>query len=421
MERNDMEKFRDCKFLSTELKEAIVAGRSVLLEGSAGVGKSTQVMDLLKSSYSVLLTSTTGISAINIGGITIHSATGIGTCEDQSDFVSLISKKSFKSNTAPMLKKCDILVIDEISMMVGSTLDLVDAMFRVATQVNKPFGGKVVVMTGDLFQLPPATKRKKNKWCFESVVWKEMNPLVISLTKIWRQVDKDLIESINKMRFGMIDDSVVSCLSSSFNREFPPEIEAVKLRSLNRDVDRINQEEYSKLRTEERVYYMSVTDGSHDGNKQARKDFSQFREVRLKAGSRIFTAVNNPKEGYMNGSLGVVIDFSSEDEPIVEFDNGETITVSMYEYRMTNSVSGALLAKVSMMPIKYAWGLSIHRSQGMTLEYVDVDISGVFLPGMAYVGISRCKSIGGLSIRGWNEDIVYADTDVSKFYLENVL
>lgn len=375
-------------------------GHNVFLTGAAGSGK-TYVLNqfiehLNKHKIGVGVTASTGIAATHMNGMTIHSWAGIGIRED-IDKLGL-EKLLAKSQLIKRFEKTKVLIIDEVSMLHGKRLDLVDKVCRAFKDKEKPFGGLQVVLSGDLFQLPPVTRGGSPDFVFESEAWKSMNIKVCYLHEQHRQEDEKLLDILNSMRNDAIEDFHYETLKSRFDTL--PRTTITRLYTHNADVDRINQEALENVNGEERSYLMEAS-----GTKKLQESLMASclapQELVLKVGAEVMFVANSPAEGFFNGTRGKVIAFTDDDLPIVRTHEGRTIVPGLFTWKVVDG--DKTRAEISQLPLRLGWAITIHKSQGMSLDSAEIDLSKSFEPGMGYVALSRVRTLSGLHLKGMND------------------
>jgi len=394
--------------------EILKLGKNVFLTGAAGSGK-TYVLNqyisfLKKSGIRVAVTATTGIAATHLGGMTIHSWSGIGINESLSphDLKQLLKRSKLRNR----FEQTSVLIIDEVSMLHAYQFDLVDQVARAFRDSNEPFGGLQVVLSGDLFQLPPISRDTQAQNIISSDVWQKMQPQLCYLDEQHRQSGDELTTVLNAIRSSAFDDSIYEILNSRLLVNFKESIKATKLYTHNIDVDRINQAELMRLSTKSQVYEMSAR-GPKKLIETLLKGCLTTDYLELKQGAVVMFVKNNYDRGYVNGTLGTVIGFDKDDGyPLVETHNGETIVATPESWGYEED--GEIRAEITQVPLRLAWAITIHKSQGMTLDAAEIDLSKSFEPGMGYVALSRLRSLQGLRLLGLNDMALLVNPDMTE-------
>lgn len=388
------------------------SGANVFLTGEPGSGKSYTIgkfrdwLDEEDIPYAV--TASTGIAATHIGGVTIHSWSGIGIKEKitDRDVENIIDNKPF------IVKKIDsakVLIIDEISMLNAETLDNINKVLcgvRGTIMTGEPFGGLQVVFVGDFFQLPPVVKNKEEvKFAFEADSWKQADLTYCYLHEQHRRSDPEFLEILTAIRQGEVTEAHKKILMNAF--EGDPKTLHTKLFTHNLDVDRINSNELAKIESKEFVYMMTETGNPYLCSVMKKSCLSPDKLYLKKGAVVMFTRNKFDDDGdiiYVNGTLGEVIDFDDQDYPIVLTVDGREIMSereewSIEEYSYTGKVKAA---SIKQIPLKLAWAITVHKSQGMSLDHARVDLSKAFEYGQGYVAISRVRSMKGLLLDSVN-------------------
>lgn len=389
--------------------QILQSGRNVFLTGAPGAGKTyvlNQYLDWLHDrQVSAAVTASTGIAATHIGGMTIHSWSGIGVRDQLSDWdleAMLERQPLYKRVTA-----ADVLVIDEISMLSANFLDMVDRVCRAVRQQDQPFGGLQIVLVGDFFQLPPIGRAQTTKYAFSAEAWSAADIAVCYLDTQYRQADDVFIDILTSLRQGTVTEAIWQHFRITYTRSFPEHIEPTRLYTHNADVDRINDERLTAIDTEEKVFQMNTTGRASLVEKLVASCLSPAT-LRVKVGSVVMCTKNNFEVGYVNGTMGTVIAMDEESGyPIVEtYDGLElVITPTTWEVRDEDKV----LASMTQVPLRLAWAITVHKSQGMSLDAVEVDLSNCFAYGQGYVALSRARSLAGLRVLGLNEVALQVD------------
>ncbi len=397
-----------------EALDILKLGHNVFLTGPAGSGKThllNSYIKFLKDNHvEVGITASTGIAATHMGGTTIHSWAGIGIKDllSQSDLDELQERKYLRDR----FSRTQVLIIDEVSMLHHYRLDLVDQVCRTMKNPQEPFGGMQVILCGDFFQLPPITKadEKEGLFVYESDSWKAAQFRICYLEEQHRQTDGDFIKILNEIRR---NDLSAESLNHLKRQQHKTEqlTDATILHTHNIDVDEINALELSKLKGQQREYNMEQK-GKGVLVEFLKKSCLAPETLKLKVGAKVMFVKNNFEEGYVNGTLGTVVGFEA-DGPIVQTFSGKNIQVRPTSW--TIEEEGKAKATIGQYPLRLAWAITVHKSQGMSLDAVEVDLSKTFERGMGYVALSRVRSLAGLKLRGINEKAVQVRGDVLDF------
>lgn len=385
--------------------EVLLAGESAFVTGPAGTGKTyllNQFVKLAKfEGRHVSITATTGLAATHLGGTTIHAWSGIGV----SDFLPDHFADHLSKTRREIIEKTDVLLIDEISMMHDYRLDMVDEVCRlVRKQPDVPFGGIQVVMSGDFFQLPPVNRQDSRQGGFvvESQAWRELQPVIIYLQEQFRQDESDdLAEILTAMRAGDLRRRHAEKLLERTEVEAPYGELITELHTLNIDVDKINEQKLKELGGDELVYTQHTT-GNANYVENLQRSVLAPAELTLKQGALVMAVKNDVNRRYVNGSIGTVVDFEPvTDYPVVEFMNGKSVTMQPDTWELRDGDKKR--ASISQVPLRLAYAITVHKSQGMTLDAAKVDLRKAFVEGMGYVALSRVRNLASLYLDGINQ------------------
>jgi uncharacterized protein YpbB len=415
---------------SIKLTELFInqTNRTIFLTGKAGTGKTTLLKKIVETTQkNTVIVAPTGIAALNAGGVTIHSffqlPFGAFIPEDYSPNDTLhvkhenksSLKRHFKMNKRriSIIRNLELLIIDEVSMLRADLLDAIDWMLKFVRRHNEPFGGVQVLFIGDLLQLPPVVKNDEwnllrnyyqGIYFFNSQILRDFPPLVIELTTIFRQQDNLFIDLLNNLRKNYISQEHISILNDKIVQDVGSINKSgyITLSTHNAKADEMNAIELSKIAS--RSYYYSA---------EITGDFPEHmfpieEKLELKIGSQVMFIKNDIgfEKTYYNGKIGEVV-FLSEFEITVAFpDEKKKITVEKYEWsnikyslnEATQEITEEVIGTFVQYPLKLAWAITIHKSQGLTFEKAILDVADVFAPGQAYVAFSRLRSLDGLKL-----------------------
>jgi ATP-dependent DNA helicase PIF1 len=387
-------------------------GANIFLTGEPGAGKTyviNQYINWLEAAgLTVAVTASTGIAATHIGGLTIHSWSGVGTRDTLTAYD--LDQIATKEKLVKRIKKTSVLVIDEISMLDGKLLDMVDIICRTIRQSREPFGGLQVVCVGDFFQLPPIARQgEMMRYAFESRAWESLRPLVCYLTEQFRQEDELLLSLLGSIRRGEIEEDHYNLLKEQVDIAYP-EIEPTRLYTHNADVDQVNSAKLAELTTASKSYKMSAS-GNKVLHESLMRNCLSPAMLYLKEDAMVMCTKNNFEAGYVNGTLARVVGFDSyEGYPIIETADKRRITIEPVSWEV--SEEGKVLASIEQLPLRLAWAITVHKSQGMSLDAVEVDLSKSFVYGQGYVALSRVRSLAGLKVLGMNANALMVDPKI---------
>ena len=391
------------------------AGENVFLTGSAGAGKTytlNQYINYLKArKVTVAITASTGIAATHMNGMTIHTWAGIGIKDaiSEDELKRMKERKYLKEH----LENAQVLIIDEISMLHAKQLNLVNKVLKYFKESEEPFGGIQVIAAGDFFQLPPVGKkeeRNRDKFCFMSDAWVEAKFRVCYLTEQHRQGNDYLNDILNAIRAQRISPEHIQALKQTRDQGIGDIF--TRLYTHNMDVDSINFKHLNEIDQESRQF-----DAQCDGNDKLIETLKSSvrapENLTLKKHAKVMFVKNNFDLGYINGSLGEVIAFEEDDEygvlPKVKLTDGTTLTVEPETWSVDND-EGKTIASFQQIPLRLAWAITIHKSQGMTLETAELHLANTFEQGQGYVALSRLKTLNGLKLLGLNDQALELDS-----------
>lgn len=392
--------------------DILKTGANVFLTGEPGAGKTYVVNQytnwLEASGISVAITASTGIAATHIGGLTIHSWSGIGARDDLTR--ADLDKIASTEYVVRRIRKTKVLIIDEISMLDGKLLDMVDVVCRTIKMSTDAFGGIQVVCVGDFFQLPPIVRGGGvTRYAFESRAWENLRPLICYLTEQHRQEDELLSGLLHSIRSGEVEEEHFSLLKEQTDIAFS-DIEPTKLYTHNLDVDTVNAKKLAELSNGKRSFKMSG-----GGNKVLQESLKRNClspvTLDLKIDAMVMCTKNNFEAGYANGTLGRVVDFDAYDGfPIIETLEGKRIEIEPASWGIMEDKK--TLASIEQIPLRLAWAITVHKSQGMSLDAAEMDLSRAFVYGQGYVALSRVRSFSGLRVLGMSDQALRVDPKI---------
>ena len=427
--------------------------RNIFLTGKAGTGKTTLLHKIINTCYkNTVVVAPTGIAALNAGGVTIHSmfqlpfASFLPTLSNPpivNEFLRFENRFSLRKhfqmhkNKQQVIRNMELLIVDEVSMLRADVLDAMDYMLQFIRKDKRPFGGVQVLFIGDLLQLPPVVKQEewevlkhyyKGMYFFQSEVITQNPLLYVELETIYRQTDKLFISILNHLRENQLTSEDIKQLEKYVQPDFPKKHlkDYITLTTHNAKADAMNQREMSKLTSPLFSYEADIVD-----------DFPEYlypieKVIQLKEGARVMFIKNDisGEHLFFNGKMGTVVSLS-EGEITVKLDGGRVINVERYEWEnvryklneTTKDIEEERLGSFTQYPLRLAWAITIHKSQGLTFEKAILDLASVFASGQAYVAFSRLRSLDGLvllssvSANGINnngEVIGYAENKASE-------
>ena len=393
--------------------EILKSGRNIFLTGSAGTGKTyvlNQFVQHLKDcKIEVAITASTGIAATHIKGMTIHSWTGMGIKQTMNGKEIDNIKRDKRLNK--QLNKAKVLIIDEVSMLHQDQLNTIHDILTYVRDDSKAFGGMQVVLCGDFFQLPPIDKfnrPSKDKFAFMSSAWVFAGFNICYLTEQYRQTNNKLTKILDEIRSASVSQKSIDLLNSITDTTFKSGIEPTKLYTHNFDVDKINNLELVKLKGKSR-FFKAKTSGDKKILKNLEKQILTPKEMQLKVGAKVMFIKNNPEKEFINGTLGEIIKYSTLGFPVVKTIDNIEITASTEEWTIDNEI-GTTIASFKQIPLRLAWAITVHKSQGMTLDAAELDLRKTFEKGQGYVALSRLKDINRLRLLGFNQTALEVDT-----------
>lgn len=431
-----------------ELAESYISrtGISVFLTGRAGTGKTTFLKYIVENTPKrCVVLAPTGVAAINAGGVTIHSFFQLPLCPYLPDVKELITeyqmpeaRRQLKKEKVKIIRTLDLLIIDEISMVRADLMDSIDAVMRRYRRSDQPFGGVQVLMIGDAHQLPPVVTEQEEPWLrkvyqspffFHSKVMQRLRYVTVELETVYRQSDSKFLDILNTIRGGMMDDSTYRLLNSRLDPRFDPVDTAangsgkwIRLTTHNRQADNINQHKLNGLDSQLKIFYAEI-EGNFPEN-----SYPAEERLELKEGAQVMFLRNDSREGrYYNGKIGTITQIDDYEGITVTDENGVEINVPkekweniQYEIdKETKEITPIVEGTFTQYPLRTAWAVTIHKSQGLTFDHVIIDAASAFSFGQVYVALSRCRTLEGIVLSSpISQSCLYNNSDVSGFHDE---
>jgi len=400
--------------------------KNIFLTGKAGTGKTTFLKHIVKHTHKKsIIVAPTGIAAINAGGVTIHSLFQLPfgayvpvnqtTTTQQlslkiNDPISIIKGLQMHENKRKLLRELELLIVDEVSMLRADLLDAIDMVLRHVRRKNSVFGGVQVLFIGDLLQLPPVIKNEeweflkphyKSIYFFDSQVLQKEKPVYIELDKIYRQADDTFISLLNNLRHNQITQGDIELLNNYYKPDFKPKADEnyITLTTHNYKALELNKTFLQELKNKSFFFEAEIEN-----------EFSEYaypieKTLELKKGAQIMFVKNDATgaQRFFNGKIGVVSSIDAEDIE-VQFEDGTKLFLEKYTWEnikfklneTTNEIEEQTVGMFTQYPVKLAWAITVHKSQGLTFDKAIVDIGAAFAPGQAYVALSRLRSLQGL-------------------------
>lgn len=413
--------------------------RSVFLTGKAGTGKTTFLNEFVKKTKKKhIVVAPTGIAAINAGGVTIHSMFGLPLrtflpTTDRIDsslannIIDLQQHFKYRKDKLKLLREVEVLIIDEVSMLRADVLDMMDFSLRFIRRNNQRFGGVQMLFIGDLYQLPPVVRDEhvlkmfyNSPFFFDSLAIKDIPLLTIELTKVYRQTDQEFLEILNAIR----DGDVANIDFNHLNERYDPGFEAgeepyVYLCSHNKMADDINQEKLKDIKVSPKSYEAKLF-GEFKENQYPNEQF-----LELKVGAQVMFIRNDisGEKKYFNGKLGEISSLDENEIKVILDGSEREITVKRevweqkkYSLDTDKNIKEEVLGSFEQFPIKLAWAVTIHKSQGLTFDKVIIDAGKSFTAGQVYVALSRCRTLEGIVLKSKiTPEVIFKDNRILKF------
>lgn len=402
-----------------EALKILFTGQNVFLTGAAGTGKTyilNQYISYLKeNNIPVAITAPTGIAATHMDGRTVHSWSGIAMRKylTKKD----LDKLFYNTFTHDRINGARVLIIDEISMLDARIFALLDQVCKYVRNKSQFFGGLQVVFCGDFFQLPPVGDKGEPppQYAFQSPLWSAANFRVCYLEEQHRHEDPIFLDMLNSIRHSKVTQNTIDVLKTRLNKPIEGLRKVTKLYSHRDDVDSINDRELDIIQSQP-YFYKMLSGGDAELVASLIDSCLAPKTLELKEGALVMFVRNNSGEGYVNGTLGVVVGFEEEGPkyPIIETKEGNRITARSVRWNVENE-EGEVLAYIDQVPLRLAWAITIHKSQGMTLDGAEINLSKAWGHGMGYVALSRVRTLEGIKLIGINRTALQVSPIVREF------
>ncbi|HUY62633.1 MAG TPA: AAA family ATPase [Candidatus Paceibacterota bacterium] len=392
-------------------------GANIFLTGEPGSGKTHTVNEfvgwLRAAGIEPAITAATGIAATHVGGLTLHSWSGIGVSDTLSR--AEVDRIAGKEHVARRIQKAKVLIIDEVSMLGARTFELADRVCREVRRDTRPFGGITVVLVGDFFQLPPVSRGERMPFAYESATWRELNLVICYLTEQYRQDDPAFLSALSAIRSNAVETFHYELLMARTVFTDGP-ADAPKLFSHNADVDRLNAVELAKLPGRAKTFIMN-TSGREPLVEGLKRGCLSPEVLELKEDAAVMFTKNSPTGAFVNGTLGRVIGWSADGLPVIEIHSaaggtraGRTVVAEPMEWQVAED--GKVRASITQVPLRLAYAMTVHKSQGMSMDAAVMDLSRAFEYGQGYVALSRVRSLAGVHLLGLNARALEVHPDV---------
>lgn len=383
---------------------------SLFLTGKAGTGKTTFLRDVVRhTKKKCIVLAPTGIAAVNAGAMTIHSFFQFGLGPFVKGVIEPKSDFRIQKSKLELIRNLQLLIIDEVSMVRADLMDHIDVDLRRIRRNSKPFGGVQLLMIGDLQQLPPIAhggedellrQYYKTLYFFSSAALKSMKYSCIELKTVYRQTDGHFINILNHARECTLTNQDISDLNTRYIPDFSPKPEDgyIRLMTHNRQVDYINATEMAKLDSHPFTFEAAVTGTFPE------ESYPTANSLTLKKGAQVMFIKNDPERRFINGTLGEIRSIDKNCIAVRLAESGKTIEVEPMEWQNiryqfndeTKEISSKQIGRFKQYPLKAAWAITVHKSQGLTFDKAIIDVHAAFSPGQAYVALSRCRTLEGL-------------------------
>ncbi len=390
----------------------LIEGReNIFLTGGPGTGKSFLIQKFLEdSAEDIPVVASTGAAAILIGGRTFHSFFGLGIMQGSIEMVvqQAVKNKRVKKR----IKDTKTLVIDEVSMLSASTLDAAEQISRTIKKSHAPWGGIRIIAVGDFAQLPPITREKKKEWCFLSKTWQHSRFKKVILREVKRTNDAEFLEVLEDIRWGRSSERVHQFLNQRLLSSDDVISNVPHVFPRRAQTDAFNRARLSEIESESR-FYPTDYGGKDIYIERLKRDAPIPEILELKKGAMVMLRMNDPKQRYVNGTVGTIEEL--EEEQLLIRVGRQLFEIEPFTFTVLDD-EGEEAAFASNFPVTLAYASTIHKVQGTTLERCHISLRGLWEPGQAYVALSRARSGDGITLIDWDESSILADAAVQEFY-----
>lgn len=403
------------------LKKLLEDKDNIFLTGPAGTGKS-QVIKIFRQikamhQINIPIVASTGAAALLVNGITFNSYFGLGIMSGGKD--ETINRAMGKRSVCERIIYTDVIIIDEISMISGEVFQAANELCQKIRRNKNLFGGIRVICVGDFAQLGPYSEDESIDWVFENPAWKKGSFYSIQLKEVMRTKEKDFLSILSKVREGVVDKNVINFLNSKkISKKDSENFKGARIFSRNKEVDSYNQTQLDLIEDRE-VCLETKFVGEDFAINSLKKNLVIAESIKIKKNALVMLRVNNPKEGYINGTMGHILSLSPG-KIIIQRLDGQKISVTPHVFEFRNG-AGNLTGAAKNFPITLAWAITIQKSQGASLDLAVMSLERLWLPGQAYTALSRLKSSAGLFITGWDQSSIIADAKVINFYKKGLI
>jgi ATP-dependent DNA helicase PIF1 len=389
---------------------------NVFLTGPAGTGKSFLINHYIKEyNPKIPVVCSTGAAAVLVGGRTFHSFFGLGTLQDNHEYI--VAQALANENLVRRIRHAEAIIIDEISMLPGRALNIANLICKtIREDPDMPFGGIRIIAVGDFYQLPPVKNdfNKKIEWAFNSYTWEECKFQCFELKEFMRSSDLDFLAFLSEIRAGRCGDNERKFLNAHMFKKNEHFV-GTRIFARKKLVQSYNEESLLKLAGDE-VVFKTKYEGEDKDIERLKRNIPIEEEIKVKENAFVMIRVNDnsPNQAYVNGTLGYLYDILHS-EIVIKTLDGRLIHLAKQTFSLKDG-SGDIVAAAVNYPISLAYAITIHKSQGATIDHGVVDLYNLWDSGQGYTALSRLSSPSGLRILKWNQRSIFVDREVVSFY-----